>query len=387
MASLAEIGAGDCVLIAAQSGRALGMAARRAGLVPLVADLFGDADTRATASDLEVVAGTLRGGMSAAGLFAALERLAADAPREPIGLVLGSGFEDRPRLIARLQRRWRILGNAAEAVAAVKDPVQLATACEALGVPFPQVASEVPAGSGGWLIKRIGGSGGIHVHRATTAGPVARGCYAMEWRAGDPWSLGFVAYGAGARSIGFSRQWADPTKASPYRFGGIAGPLAPPAGVGETIERAADDLARHFGLVGLGSLDVLIDGEAWALCEINPRPGASLDVLDRGDLPLMLAHVRAAGCESATIGHGSAPALGKVPVRACEIVYARRKAVAVGSGGWPEYVFDRPIAGTTISRGAPIATVYADGTTYEEARAAVACRARDLRRRIGEISQ
>ncbi|MFC6049036.1 tetrahydromethanopterin C1 transfer protein, partial [Methylobacterium hispanicum] len=37
----------DAILIAAQSGRALAEAARRAGLRPLVADLFGDADTLA----------------------------------------------------------------------------------------------------------------------------------------------------------------------------------------------------------------------------------------------------------------------------------------------------------------------------------------------------
>ncbi|MDB5557347.1 MAG: hypothetical protein JWQ36_281, partial [Enterovirga sp.] len=39
----------DAILILAQSGRALAAAARRAGLRPYVADLFGDEDTRALA--------------------------------------------------------------------------------------------------------------------------------------------------------------------------------------------------------------------------------------------------------------------------------------------------------------------------------------------------
>ena len=37
----------EAILIAAQSGRALAEAARRAGLRPFVADLFGDSDTLA----------------------------------------------------------------------------------------------------------------------------------------------------------------------------------------------------------------------------------------------------------------------------------------------------------------------------------------------------
>ena len=40
---------GGAVLIAAQSGRALAQAARRAGLRPFVLDLFGDEDTLALA--------------------------------------------------------------------------------------------------------------------------------------------------------------------------------------------------------------------------------------------------------------------------------------------------------------------------------------------------
>src|SRR5690348_8372335 len=85
------------VLIAAITGRALAAAARRSGMTPLVADLFGDLDTRAIAGAVATVPGTPTQGPRAAALVEALERLTAG--RRVIGLVCGSGFEHRPRLL------------------------------------------------------------------------------------------------------------------------------------------------------------------------------------------------------------------------------------------------------------------------------------------------
>ncbi|HEY0441139.1 MAG TPA: aldehyde oxidase, partial [Xanthobacteraceae bacterium] len=87
------------VLIAAASGRALAVSARRGGYAPLVADWFGDADTLAVSARHVRLGTGLAGGMQDAELLDALDRLAAGAA--PCGLVWGTGFEDRPNLLAR----------------------------------------------------------------------------------------------------------------------------------------------------------------------------------------------------------------------------------------------------------------------------------------------
>ena len=364
------------MLIAAQSGRALAAAARRAGYWPLVADLFGDADTRELAAAYQWIEGGIRGGLRASRLLPALRRLAATCEDPPVGLILGSGFEDRPRLVARLASDWRLLGSPADVIAAVKDPFRLASVCGEHGIPHPLVRGDVPAGEAGrFLLRRQGGSGGVHIHPASER-PVEPGHYLVERRSGEPWSLGFVAHPGGAVPVGFCRQWAAPTRASPYRFGGIAGPLALPERLAAAIRQAADDLSRAFGLVGLCSLDVLIDGETWCVCEINPRPGASLDVLDRGEPPLISAHI--AACDGTPIDI----AVPDQSIRACEIVYAAETITIGPDINWPDCIFDRPVSGATIRRGWPIATVMGTAPGHVEARALATSRAAALGRRL-----
>ena len=57
--------AGDAILIAALSARALAEAARRAGFVPLVVDCFGDEDTRAAAAGYRQLPHALTRGFAA----------------------------------------------------------------------------------------------------------------------------------------------------------------------------------------------------------------------------------------------------------------------------------------------------------------------------------
>ena len=95
---------GDTVLIAAFSGRALAQSARRAGYEPLVADAFGDLDTRDAATAFRAIDGAMQTGFHTKSLIQALDALASAAPSPPIGLVLGSGFEDKPRLVAALAK-------------------------------------------------------------------------------------------------------------------------------------------------------------------------------------------------------------------------------------------------------------------------------------------
>ena len=68
---------GEAIVIAAQSGRALAQAARRAGLRPYVADLFGDEDTCALAEATAIMPGRFGRGMVPEAALGAMTQLDA----------------------------------------------------------------------------------------------------------------------------------------------------------------------------------------------------------------------------------------------------------------------------------------------------------------------
>src|SRR5437667_221854 len=96
------------VVIVAASGRALAASARRGGYLPLVIDWFGDSDTLALCAAHAGLADGLARGMTAGGLDAAMA--AVTTGYQPLGIVCGTGFEDRPELLERLARHGRIFG-------------------------------------------------------------------------------------------------------------------------------------------------------------------------------------------------------------------------------------------------------------------------------------
>src|SRR5688500_12099808 len=158
------------ILVAGVSARALAGAARNAGFRPLAADLFGDLALKEIAEASIRLDGGLDTGTRWTALIAAIEALAAD--RDPVGLVYGSGFEDRPVMLERLTERWKIFGNSAETVARAKDPAKLAEICGRLAIPHPRWSCEKRAP--GWLHRLRGGAGGPHIQLGGMVPPPSR---------------------------------------------------------------------------------------------------------------------------------------------------------------------------------------------------------------------
>lgn len=349
---------GEAILIAAQAGRALAEAARRAGLRPYVADLFGDTDTLALAEGYRPLPGRFGAAPAAEATLATIDAL-AEAAGCTAGIVLGSGFEDRPALVGRIARRQRLIGAGADTIAALKEPLAFAALCARLGVPHPAVSKDPLPDPAGWLLKRAGGSGGSHIRPATRSG-APDGHYLQARVPGRPHALNFLADGRGIEVLAVTEQWCAPTRIRPYRYAGALarGASETPAVDAATLAAITEGTARIVaatGLRGLGSADVLVDGSAWWLTEINPRPGATLDVLDRRSTPLLDAHI--AACL------GARPSLGAQPAgaAAAQICYASREHAPVPDIHWPDHVRDRPRPGSAVRRDAPLCTVLAGG--------------------------
>jgi predicted ATP-grasp superfamily ATP-dependent carboligase len=416
------------VLIAAYSGRALAASARRGGYAPLVADFFGDDDTLAVSSAHVRLQSGLERGFDADELDAAFERLSDGDP--PVGFVCGTGFEDRTEVIVRVAKRWPLIGNTPDVIARVKDPEVFAALCRQCDVAHPQTTRSHPGDPCGWLVKRIGGAGGTHIvplredgnsggrvtsprlrgevaarsavgegasqqapcpppepltpalspqagRGRSSGGPDADGHYYQRRVAGWPVSALVLADGHNAMILGFSIQWTSPTPRQPYRFGGAAQPALLAAATAEAMTVAVQRLVAELALVGLNSFDFLLDGTRFHLLEVNPRPGATLDIYEPAEGSLFALHV--AACRGSL---PSAPPRFST-ARAGAILYTDEAIKAVPAIAWPDWTADRPAAGSYVHANAPICTVTASASSSTMARRRVAARAARLLADLG----
>jgi len=348
------------LLLVSASGRALAQSAAHAGVKVIVLDLFNDLDARALAVASRGVAGR-NGKFDSRQLLAAAQELCP--PESCAGLVYGSGFEGRTRLLERLSNGRTLFGNRPDTVAALKEPARFFPLLDTLGIAHPEVRPDPPADVAGWLVKRIGGAGGSHVRLARSRHRARVHRYFQKFQRGRTLSATFVADRQCARVIGFNEQWtAGVGHRAPYCYGGAVSQPPLPRQTQRRIAGLLDDLVQASGLVGLNGLDFILADETPFVLEINPRPTATIDLYDADIGSGMLAlHLRAC-C-------GELPEIPVVNIaRAHAIVYAA-VALRVPVGiEWPEWCTDLPEGGSVIPMGAPVCSVHAAATTSAEAR-------------------
>jgi predicted ATP-grasp superfamily ATP-dependent carboligase len=370
--------AGAAILIAAPSGRALAAAARRAGYRPLAADFFDDADTRELCAANALVEGSLEPGFREESLLPALEALAR--LEAPCGLVYGAGFEDRPGLLEVLAQRWTLFGNLPEVVRQVKDPFQLASLCASLRIPHPEIRAHAPKDRQGWLVKSAGAGGGRHVAPAAAADARERegNVYFQRAAPGDPVSVLFLADGANAQTVGLSRQWAAPAPGEPFRFGGSLRPAGLSLSTENKLRQAAEAVAAACRLRGLNSIDFLVDGSGFTLIEINPRPGATLDIFEDASGALFQAHV------SSCLGRLPGRPLEFAGAAAAAIAYVRHEVPSMPALDWPCWTSDRQKPQTALRPHDPLCTVKARAINPARARMLVDVRTKII---LGRLEQ
>jgi uncharacterized protein len=362
------------VLIAAPSGRALAASARRGGYVPLVADGFGDQDTiAAAAAHIRVsFARPINGDR----FITALQTLADS--RDCVGIVCGSGFEDRADLLTMISQRWPLLGNSPETITRAKDPIDFAARCREAHIPHPETSLVPPLDVEGWLAKRIGGAGGWHIRPADKIKKHDKDVYFQRRVNGVPVSALLLCDGSDILVLGFSAQWTAPTPRHPFRYGGAARPAPIAEGVKEAMIAALKRLNSIMPLVGLNSADFVLDGDAFQLLEVNPRPGATFDLFEPEGTSLFALHLDA--CRGRL--PRSAPSYRTAMAGA--IVYAQRDILAAPAFDWPEWTADRPVPGSAVEAEQPLCSVFARGASAFEAKQLVEKRSAMMRRLLAE---
>ena len=368
--------------VAALSARVLAEAASEEGFDVVALDVFGDADTRRACSQWLSIAepGGLQ--LDAAHLLSALEMLARRG--DVAGWIAGSGFDGRPDLLERGAALLPLIGTSADAVRRVRDPEAFFGFLAAEGIPHPPVQMTAPADGAGWLVKDAHGCGGWHIRRVSlqshgdppeVAAPVPAHHYFQREMRGEPMSATFIANGREARVLGFNQLLVRPFGTRPFVFCGVLGPVPLPAWVAEQVGDAVGSVAAAFSLRGLGSLDFMLDGTAFGVLEVNPRPPASLALYRQRSgqaasqwAPggVVSAHLRA--CvrgELPPAPAGAGDDVANPAVAGTEIVFAPRTthldaAAAARLAGFAA-CHDLPAGATRFEAGDPVCSVTASG--------------------------
>jgi predicted ATP-grasp superfamily ATP-dependent carboligase len=368
------------VLIAGVATRALACSAARAGYRVTAVDAFGDLDLRAVA---EVIALTREsGGFTPEAAVTATRKVGA------VLVVYTASFENHPDAVAGLAAGRRVLGNSPAVLRAVRDPIALMRTLRGRGFATPLTRATAPRGAalpGAWLLKPRrsgGGHGTLPWRRGRT---VPRRAYLQERIRGVPGSIVFLADGSRMYPLGITRQLVGERAfgATGFRYcGSLLGSRRAPlfeqeARLRERARELAEAVTKEFGLVGLNGIDFIArNGTPWPI-EVNPRPCASMELVERaGGSPLFELHVRA--CHGRLPG-ASEPLPEPHGVAGKAVVFARRD-LAVGKfpGRLAGVAADLPRVGERIGRGHPICTLFADGADPAACMRALAIRARAL---------
>jgi predicted ATP-grasp superfamily ATP-dependent carboligase len=267
------------VAIAGLSARLFTESAAQARLNVAALDLFGDRDTRQRAKVWLDVGGE---GLSVDRdkLFEALARVAR-LPRM-LGLIAGSGLEPFARELHERAGMPRFIGNDMHAIEAVREPTRFFALLDELCVEHPEVSLTRPVDARGWLEKRADGCGGTHIRAASefaSGAPDAAATppvYFQRIAAGRSMSALFIAAGGKAVIVGFAEQLTVSHGALPFIHTGSLGPIDLPPPVASRIDAIVQAIVAKTGLVGMNSIDFLLNGnDTTSVLEINARPSST----------------------------------------------------------------------------------------------------------------
>src|SRR5215203_4375945 len=325
--------------------------AARAGYQVTAADAFADLDLRELAAVFPVRS-TGRHRFSPQRVAAMTQDLQAEM------VAYTSNFENYPMAVSRLAEHRQLLGNPAEVLRRVRDPIALMRLLQSHQFAVPMTRATPPSGHHKvrtWLLKPRRSGGGHGTSRWRVGQSVPRSHYLQERIRGVTGSVLFAANGRRAVPLGVSRQLVGDVHfgASGFRYcGSLVGSPAQlfpgQEGVFENATELAAAVVAEFGLTGLNGIDFIARGGVAYPIEVNPRYSASMELLERaGSLSVFELHV--AACNGIL---GAVPPLaGRVEGKA--VVFARRAVTMGNTRRWlpRPFLADIPHPGERIGRG------------------------------------
>jgi len=345
------------LLLVGGSIRAAAFSARRVGLQPWGADLFGDADLALAGRSFQRIAD-----------YRDMPAISEQGPPGP--WIYTGALENRPGLVEKIAGLRHLWGNSAKVLRRVRDPLAVYQMLTAANVPCPRIGGHHSAH---WLQKPIAGAGGKGISPWT--GPkIRRGHYLQEIIEGDSCAAVYVANKGRADLVGVTLQLVGQSwlHAGPFQYCGSIGPLQLEAELQQAFLQLGNALAAGFSLQGLFGVDCIVrDNIPWPV-EVNPRYTASMEVLELSThSSVLLKHARVfdpsfPACDSRRENASGTPAIiGKAILFArAPLTFPRQgpwsRALAETTDFWAMPAFaDIPSPGQPIPVHQPILTLFA----------------------------
>ena len=374
------------------------------GVSVMAIDLFADRDLHAVCLQAQR--------LDASDYPAGFLRLVAGMPAAPVAYC--GGLENHPELIRQLAATRPLAGNGAAQVACVRTPERLADVVRRVGCRFPMTVRdpvEVPA-DGAFLCKPLASAGGQGVvHWYGQSAPMRSGGWCWQrCISGQLLSVSLVLAPGQVDLLGICRQVTGYRGVAGGRFRFRGAIELPPAwvarhcGLVERLKELGTLLASEAGLVGLVGIDFMLSrtgrDEIPVVLEVNPRPTASMELIERRvGWSLAVRHLAACGLPIPAAQTLLPVATGSTWAK--EIVVARQAGTipatwdqqveaalvetrTAAEGDWP-LLADRPVAGTQVKAGQPVVTVFAAAQTPAEAFRRVRCRAQRIAAAVPKV--
>lgn len=346
------------LLVAGASARAAAFSAIRAGLSVAAADLFADCDLAGNTDATRIVDWP-----------AGIEIWAAGFPSR-VPLIYTGGLENEPELLDRIAANRPLLGIRGEPLRQVRTSEQLQQILQNAGVPVANCGYSSSKSTKRWLFKprRSAAGRGVRFWNGELVGPET---YLQEFVEGTPGSAAFLATRGSVEFLGATDlllpDSAPLSVETPFAY---VGSVTSNGVSAASFEQLGSCLAGA-GLTGLFGVDFVrpcrAEPTSFVVIEVNPRYTAGMEVLElRSGRSFVAEHL--AAFAPGMINDGT-------PVASSEqqqcigkrIVYAPE---TIEVGPLPVPTFDQimtgrhefadvPKAGSIISAGAPICTIFA----------------------------
>lgn len=346
------------LLLIAPSTRAMAESARRAGYSFVTLDFFGDADQKKICENYSLNH-EFKEEYSIENLFKHSQEL------DFTHVVYGSGFENHPDLVGKLEKMAIVLGNDSEALRKVRNWNHFFKALKKHGILFPETkllplecAREFVSSNKGWIIKPVKTGGGHSIYDAQTLDVIEEDkeledrVLVQEYIPGKPVSSTIVVSEESV-CIGSARQLVG-AHFNKYRYVGNIAPLDTGA---ELLEELSCEIGEIFKLKGVNGIDFILSDELYVL-EVNPRLTGSMEVIEKAyKLNVLDLHIKACTGEKLKIKKVKPKTFyGK------KIIYADRK-LRFNIRKTPDFVKDIPHSNERIEADSPVCTVLGAGKT------------------------
>ncbi|MBU7037574.1 MAG: ATP-grasp domain-containing protein [Theionarchaea archaeon] len=334
------------------STRAVAESAVRAGKDCVAVDFFGDIDLESVCKTVSLKReyNVSLSSFNPYSFLKAAELVDADC------MIYVGPLENYPCIIQKFASYYEIIGNDAKTNEKVRDWKVVYQVCNQHNIKTPKTYN-----GHHYIAKPKKSGGGTGIHRLSSY-------VIQELVRGDPYSVSFVGDGEKAQILSINEQLIGREEfgAREFWYCGNITPVFPGEHASVVADAACTALTRHFGLKGSCGIDFVVHSSSSPyVLEVNPRPQATLELLERVyGTNMVVVHENAVRgvLEAPSARSGTPETWGKA------IIYAEKDIIMPDTREWLDHswIKDIPHPSELILKSEPICTVIADGKDRDD---------------------